>query len=107
MLFPLNKNLLNRTSNLFIMTRIFSKTILLISAVSIVCMSFIFLQKDKPVIYLIGDSTVRNNNGEQHGWGAYLQDLFDSTKITVSNQAMAGRSTRTFVKERRWDKVLP
>jgi lysophospholipase L1-like esterase len=68
--------------------------------------SFILLQKEKPVIYLIGDSTVRNNNGEQRGWGGSLADFFDTTKITVSNQAMAGRSTRTFVKEGRWEKVL-
>src|SRR5690606_10389001 len=28
------------------------------------------------------------------------------TKLEVSNQAMAGRSTRTFIKEGRWEKVL-
>ena len=27
-------------------------------------------------------------------------------KIAISNQAMAGRSTRTFIKEGRWDKIL-
>lgn len=72
----------------------------------VACSSFILYQNEKPTIYLIGDSTVRNSNGEQRGWGAYLQEFFDSTKISVSNQAMAGRSTRTFVKEGRWDRVL-
>ncbi|MDB5262087.1 MAG: family lipase [Adhaeribacter sp.] len=62
--------------------------------------------KPKPVLYIIGDSTVRNTNAGYGGWGSYIAELFDTTKIAVSNQAMAGRSTRTFIKEGRWDKVL-
>lgn len=69
--------------------------------------SFILWQQQKPVLYIIGDSTVRNQNTNgQWGWGTLIGEFFDSTKISVSNQAMAGRSTRTFVKEGRWDKVL-
>ncbi|MDI3319277.1 rhamnogalacturonan acetylesterase [Pinibacter soli] len=65
------------------------------------------LLQSKPVLYIIGDSTVRNQitNG-QWGWGSLVGDYFDSIKIDISNQAMAGRSTRTFIKEGRWDKVL-
>ena len=67
-----------------------------------------FVQKKntKPTLYLIGDSTVRNSHKPQAGWGSYIAELLDTTRIKVSNQAMAGRSTRTFVKEGRWDKVL-
>src|SRR5450432_1205491 len=65
-----------------------------------------FIHSDKPVLYIIGDSTVRNPNRPQCGWGEVIGELFDSTRISISNQAMAGRSTRTFVKEGRWDKVL-
>ncbi|MFD3003335.1 rhamnogalacturonan acetylesterase [Pontibacter toksunensis] len=65
-----------------------------------------FIQKPKPTLYIIGDSTVRNTNEGYGGWGSFIQELFDTTKINVSNQAMAGRSTRTFVKEGRWDKVM-
>src|SRR5689334_11961307 len=65
-----------------------------------------FIQQQQPTIYIIGDSTVRNSNKEQWGWGTLLPEFFDSTKISISNQAMAGRSTRTFIKEGRWDKVL-
>lgn len=65
-----------------------------------------FRLQDKPTIYIIGDSTVRNSNQVQWGWGTLISDYFDSTKINISNQAMAGRSTRTFVKEGRWDKVI-
>jgi len=80
---------------------------LAMSALLLVLGSFILLQQQKPVLYIIGDSTVRNQmtNG-QWGWGSLIGDFFDSTKLGVSNQAMAGRSTRTFVKEGRWDKVL-
>lgn len=65
-----------------------------------------FTLQDKPTVYIIGDSTVRNSNNGQAGWGSYLIDFLDSNKINVSNQAMAGRSTRTFIKEGRWTKVL-
>lgn len=63
---------------------------------------------EQKTLYLIGDSTVRNG-GEgnlQRGWGNFLQEFFDSSKLEVNNRAMAGRSTRTFIKEGRWDKVL-
>lgn len=70
-------------------------------------LSFTFVS-EKPTLYLIGDSTVRNTTkpGDLWGWGSILQDYFDSSKLYVSNQAMAGRSTRTYLKEGRWDKVL-
>lgn len=64
------------------------------------------LSKQKPTLYVIGDSTVRNTGAGFGGWGSYIAELLDTTKINVSNQAMAGRSTRTFIKEGRWDKVL-
>ncbi|MHA6247401.1 rhamnogalacturonan acetylesterase [Pontibacter sp. CAU 1760] len=65
-----------------------------------------FNPKQKPTLYIIGDSTVRNTNEGYGGWGSYIAEQFDTTKIRVSNQAMAGRSTRTFIKEGRWDRVL-
>jgi rhamnogalacturonan acetylesterase len=65
-----------------------------------------FRLQEKPTLYIIGDSTVRNSNKEQWGWGTLISDYFDTARITISNQAMAGRSTRTFISEGRWDKVL-
>jgi rhamnogalacturonan acetylesterase len=64
-----------------------------------------FTQPAKPVIYLIGDSTVHNSDKATWGWGSILGDYFDLDKISVNNQAMAGRSTRTFIKENRWHRV--
>lgn len=65
-----------------------------------------FMFSEKPTLYVIGDSTVRNTNRPQCGWADKIADFFDTTHLKVSNQAMAGRSTRTFVKEKRWDKVM-
>jgi rhamnogalacturonan acetylesterase len=62
--------------------------------------------KTKPTVYIIGDSTVRNSNRPQCGWGEMFYNFIDTNKIRISNQAIAGRSTRTFIKEKRWDKVL-
>jgi lysophospholipase L1-like esterase len=86
--------------------RRYSLNLLLLSFLLLFITAFTFLQH-KPTLYIIGDSTVRNQmtNG-QWGWGSLVGDYFDSTKIDVSNQAMAGRSTRTYLKEGRWDKVL-
>jgi lysophospholipase L1-like esterase len=67
-----------------------------------------FLSKPKPTptLYLIGDSTVRNTGAGQQGWGQSLPALLDTTRLRIVNNAMAGRSTRTFIKEGRWDKTL-
>lgn len=79
---------------------------LVLASIFIIATSFLFLKKDKPTLYIIGDSTVRNINRPQCGWGEMIGNFLDTTQISISNQAMAGRSTRTFIKEKRWDKVL-
>ncbi|KQN38949.1 hypothetical protein ASE92_05910 [Pedobacter sp. Leaf41] len=65
-----------------------------------------FIKPEKPALHTIGDSTVRNSNKETWGWGTPIAALFDTTRIHVENNAMAGRSTRTFLSEGRWDRVL-
>src|SRR5205814_9601784 len=42
----------------------------------------------------------------QVGWGDPLADLFDHSKIRVVNRALGGRSSRTYLTEGLWDKVL-
>jgi lysophospholipase L1-like esterase len=75
-----------------------------------VCSSFVLRKKLKPVFYIIGDSTVRNGDGngknQQWGWGSFIADHFDTTKIGIRNNAIGGRSSRTFITEGRWDKIL-
>jgi rhamnogalacturonan acetylesterase len=64
-----------------------------------------FVNQQKPTIYLIGDSTTHNSDKETWGWGSIIANYFDLSKISIQNHAMAGRSTRTFIKEGRWNKV--
>jgi rhamnogalacturonan acetylesterase len=78
------------------------QTVLIFAAVVI---GLAFNIAPKPTLYLIGDSTMHNTDKEQWGWGSTIPALFDTTKISIQNRAMAGRSTRTFVKENRWEKV--
>jgi rhamnogalacturonan acetylesterase len=75
-------------------------------SIAIILASLLLFKKEKPTLYIIGDSTVRNSNRPQCGWGEMINEFLDTTQISISNQAMAGRSTRTFIKEKRWDKVL-
>lgn len=65
-------------------------------------------KKGQPVLFTIGDSTVRNEDKDKNGmwgWGSVIADEFDLKKISVENHAMAGRSARTYLDEGRWDKV--
>lgn len=59
-------------------------------------------------IYTIGDSTMANKKPEVYpetGWCQVLQQYFTST-ITVKNHAVNGRSTKSFIEEKRWQAVL-
>jgi len=57
-----------------------------------------------PTLFIVGDSTARN--GANLGWGDHLAALFDTTRINVANRAIAGRSSRTYINEGHWAKVL-
>ncbi len=65
---------------------------------------------DLPTLFIIGDSTVRNGQGDgnngQWGWGDIVGRYFDPTKINVVNWALGGRSSRTFITEGHWDQLL-
>jgi lysophospholipase L1-like esterase len=61
-----------------------------------------------PVVFLTGDSTGKNNDNDDNGmwgWGSQMSLVFDTTRCTPVNCAKAGRSTRTYLKEGRWDQV--
>ena len=78
--------------------------------VFLISASFSFLKKERPVFYIIGDSTVKNGDGtgknNQMGWGTVITPFFDTTKIEVRNHAIGGRSSRTFISDGRWDNIL-
>jgi lysophospholipase L1-like esterase len=63
-----------------------------------------------PTLFLIGDSTVRNGQGDgangQWGWGEPIVGFFDTTKINVVNRAGGGLSSRTYLTGGNWDQPL-
>jgi lysophospholipase L1-like esterase len=75
-------------------------------------------KKERPVLYLIGDSTVASapSHSEIQGWGGHLASFFDTTKIRLENRAVAGTSSRTYqtkgvhtagmLKNGMWDSVM-
>jgi len=67
-------------------------------------------KKGRPVVFLIGDSTMKNGkddgSNKQWGWGHFFWESCDTTKVSVENHALGGRSSRTFITEGLWDKVM-
>lgn len=59
-----------------------------------------------PTLFLVGDSTMKVGTPGQKGWGEEMSRFFDPKKINVLNQAIGGRSSRTFQTEGRWAAVL-
>ena len=60
-----------------------------------------------PTIFIAGDSTAARGRGEpQQGWGVPLADYFDPTKVNVANRARGGTSSRTFMANGSWDRIL-
>ncbi|EPS35507.1 hypothetical protein H072_11069 [Dactylellina haptotyla CBS 200.50] len=60
-----------------------------------------------PTLYLCGDSTMAKNganDGATDGWGNQVAKYF--TGITVNNQAIGGRSARSYTREGRFNTVI-
>ena len=65
-------------------------------------------QEGKPMVFLCGDSTGKNEDNNPDGmwgWGSQAYTVFDANKCVFQNQAKAGRSTRTYIDEGRWEEV--
>ena len=66
---------------------------------------------DKPVItiFMLGDSTMANKKidggNPERGWGMVLPGFF-SEDIRIDNHAANGRSSKSFISEGRWEKVI-
>lgn len=62
----------------------------------------------KTTLYTIGDSTMANkkdaDRNPEHGWAQVLQQFFNQN-IVVVNKAVNGRSTKSFINEKRWDSI--
>ncbi len=63
-----------------------------------------------PALFLIGDSIMNTGTGDGSrgpwGYGAELIPMFDATNIHVYNEARGGRSSRGYIEEGLWAKVL-
>ena len=71
-------------------------------------LAFISPREKKITLWMIGDSTMSIKEDKawpETGWGVPFARFFDSS-VTVSNHARNGRSTRTFITEGLWEKVI-
>ncbi|MBP5569629.1 MAG: rhamnogalacturonan acetylesterase [Prevotella sp.] len=68
-----------------------------------------FSKKAPITVFMIGDSTMANKDTsggkQERGWGMMLQQYFKSG-VVVDNHAVNGRSSKSFIDEGRWQKVL-
>jgi lysophospholipase L1-like esterase len=71
-------------------------------------MSFVQPAQKRTKVWLIGDSTMADKEIKafpETGWGMPFEIFFDST-VVVDNRAKNGRSTKSFIDEGLWSKVL-
>lgn len=64
--------------------------------------------RNSVTVYLVGDSTVSNYESDlapRAGWGQVIGEMFDD-KIVVKNEAVSGRSSKSFIDEGRFAPIL-
>jgi lysophospholipase L1-like esterase len=63
-----------------------------------------------PALFLVGDSIIRTGTGDGErgpwGWGYEIISMFDASKIHVYNNALGGRSSRGYIEEGAWAKII-
>jgi len=80
----------------------------LILGLGIMLMSFTFIPAKNITVFIVGDSTAANKQPKafpETGWGMELQAFFKN-EVKVDNRALNGRSTKSFINEKRWEAVL-
>lgn len=71
------------------------------------CFAFLLPDK-KTTVFLIGDSTMANKplaENPERGWGQLFPNYM-TDDVEIQNHAVNGRSTKSFLKEHRWDTVM-
>lgn len=66
-------------------------------------------QKPPVTLFLAGDSTMAEKlpaKRPETGWGEMLGAHFIDGRVRIENRAMNGRSTKTFISEGRWQKIV-
>jgi len=86
------------------------KTMIFSILVAAVCLFTAATKDHTTTIFVIGDSTAAKKdttNGKvERGWAMMLQNCFDADYIVVDNHAVNGRSSKSFIDEGRWNKVV-
>lgn len=75
---------------------------------AIIFMSFTFPAEKSITVFLVGDSTMSQKQIKAYpeaGWGMPFAFFF-KPEVRVDNRAQNGRSTKSFINERRWASVL-
>ena len=83
------------------------KRIIIILALTISGLAFLAPEK-RITVFLVGDSTMANkplDDNPERGWGQIFPEYFNS-ELEIQNHAVNGRSTKSFIKEHRWDTVM-
>lgn len=79
-----------------------------LTAAFLCLMAFVMPEKKKITIWMAGDSTMADKKPEafpEIGWGMALGQFFDES-VVIANRAMNGRSTRSFINEKRWQAIM-
>lgn len=65
---------------------------------------------NQPVMFIIGDSTVKNGRGigqlGMWGWGSFFKQYILNDVVSVENHGMGGRSSRTYISEGLWNNIV-
>jgi lysophospholipase L1-like esterase len=73
--------------------------------------AFASAEEKKIRVAMAGDSTMASypnppkDRPDLHGWGQVFGEFFGD-RVAILNHAASGRSTKTFIAEKRWEKVL-
>ncbi|MEH6607287.1 MAG: rhamnogalacturonan acetylesterase [Pseudomonadales bacterium] len=60
-----------------------------------------------PTLFIAGDSTATKHiNRPRQGWGEVLGEYLNQQQVSIDNRAVAGRSSRTFISQGHWQKLL-
>lgn len=69
---------------------------------------YLFMPQKHTTVYMIGDSTMANKQPDKFpetGWGMPFSKMFNAS-VTVDNRSMNGRSTKSFINEKRWQPIV-
>ncbi|MES2004914.1 MAG: glycosyl hydrolase family 28 protein [Bacteroidota bacterium] len=75
---------------------------------SVVLLMAFWVPERKITVFMIGDSTMADKplaDNPERGWGQ-LFPRYLTEEVQVKNYAVNGRSTKSFIKEGRWDSVM-